>query len=75
MSCYYDDANKPLVKAFLNDLNSLLRKHQVSIEFSTGVLYFDKKGYCGLLADESNSISLSEDTDMTLICESDKIDN
>lgn len=71
MSCYnYSNEYKKNINAFLNDLNILMRKSKITIDFNEGSLYFDHK-YVGLLEDQDTTLLL-EDEESLLHYESDE---
>lgn len=71
MSCYnYSNEYKKKINTFLNDLNILMRKSKVTIDFNEGSLYFDHK-YVGLLEDQDTTLLL-EDQESLLYHESDE---
>jgi hypothetical protein len=75
MSCFDNDSTKPKIKTFINDLNAFLRENEVSIDFTSGTLFLNKYGYCGILDDTRDNILLVEDVDGNVIYESKQIAN
>tara|TARA_B100001059_G_scaffold52822_2_gene46700 strand:- start:3229 stop:3396 length:168 start_codon:yes stop_codon:yes gene_type:complete len=45
---------------FINALNTLLREHEVTIEFNDGALYSEAIGYLGQLEDNRDQVVLND---------------
>lgn len=72
MSCYHDPQVKKDIQEFLKDLNELLRNSNFSIDFISGTLHHNYKGFCGALEDEKSLISLLDDDTGIVIFETEK---
>lgn len=49
--------------AFLNDLNELLRNHDLSIQFMDGALFSETSGYIGQLEDNKDQVVITDGLD------------
>lgn len=72
MSCYHDPQVKKDIQGFLKKLNELLRDSNFSIDFINGTLHHRYKGFCGVLEDELNLISLLDEDTGIVIFETEK---
>lgn len=61
---YTNKTDKELVQQFINDLNSVLMKHDVSLDLIETSCYFNKKGYAGFIFQDQDEqkIKILEET-------------
>ena len=61
MSAYHltEKSKKSLIE-FLNELNKLLRNHNLSIQFMDGAIFSESIGYLGLLEDNKDQIVIND---------------
>jgi len=59
-SYHLSSSQKNSLQMFINALNSLLREHEMTVEFSDGALYSETIGYLGQLEDNKDYVSISD---------------
>ena len=66
----FTDSVSDSTKNFINQLNQLLRDHNLYNDFCNGALFTLNSGYVGVLEDDQTDLYLVEEETGEILCES-----